>query len=111
MLRKRRRVVRDWNDPGPAQASPGGWGAEESEPASDRTLGREILMAIHLDLGEAEFWQQYESANECVIATAPCCLAVETPPCPAVRRRVNPPLPVAGDGDLRPDQFRIMTLL
>jgi hypothetical protein len=27
-----------WSDPGPAQASPGGWGAEESEPASNRTL-------------------------------------------------------------------------
>jgi hypothetical protein len=26
-------------------------------------------MAIHLDLGEAEFWQQYESVNERVIAT------------------------------------------
>jgi hypothetical protein len=27
-------------------------------------------MTIHLDRGEAEFWQQYESVNECVIATA-----------------------------------------
>ena len=25
---------------------------------------------MHLGLGEAEFWQQYGSANECVIATA-----------------------------------------
>jgi hypothetical protein len=27
-------------------------------------------MTIYLGQGEAEFWQQYESANECVIATA-----------------------------------------
>jgi hypothetical protein len=27
-------------------------------------------MTIHLDWGEAEFWQQYESVNESVIATA-----------------------------------------
>jgi hypothetical protein len=27
-------------------------------------------MTVHLDRGEAEFWQQYESFNECVIATA-----------------------------------------
>jgi hypothetical protein len=26
-------------------------------------------MTIHLDWGEAEFWQQYESVNESVIAT------------------------------------------
>jgi hypothetical protein len=27
-------------------------------------------MTIYLDWGEAEFWQQYESVNESVIATA-----------------------------------------
>ena len=27
-------------------------------------------MTVHLDRGEAEFWQQYESVNEYVIATA-----------------------------------------
>jgi hypothetical protein len=51
-----------------------------------------VFIAIHLDLGEAEFWQQYESANECVIATALCCLV--TPRCdrPAARRLL-PTLP------------------
>jgi len=28
------------------------------------------FIAIYRDLGEAEFRQQYESVNECVIATA-----------------------------------------
>jgi hypothetical protein len=53
-----------------------------------------VFIAIHLDLDEAEFWQQYESANECVIATALCQSGRPPPktlPCPSVMRRLNPP--------------------
>ena len=65
---------------GPAHASPGGWGAEESELAPSRTL-RHCLFPNHHDLGTAEFGQYYESVNERVIVAARGRVGTPTPPC------------------------------
>jgi len=95
-----------------------------------------VLIAIHLDLGEAEFWQEYESANEYVIAASARRSATghtpRTRPRSFDRNRQQPisdwrkrgparlNLTVSthaqqgqggGDRHLRADQFRIMTLL